>query len=76
MGPARRHSRCRLSNIVRSQDLVSDGPQRKWCFNITCLFASVFGFLFAGEHGHRMLSRRVLKGQLRQITALSASSPR
>jgi hypothetical protein len=23
--------------------------KRKWCFNITCIFASVFGFLFAGK---------------------------
>lgn len=25
------------------------GMQRRWCFNVTCLFAAVFGFLFAGK---------------------------
>jgi MFS family permease len=29
--------------------ILVDVVGRKWCFNLTCLIASVFGFLFAGE---------------------------
>lgn len=30
--------------------ILVDVVGRKWCFNLTCLIASVFGFLFASEH--------------------------
>jgi MFS family permease len=30
--------------------ILVDVVGRKWCFNLTCLIASIFGFLFAGEH--------------------------
>lgn len=29
--------------------ILVDLVGRKWCFNLTCLIASIFGFLFAGE---------------------------
>lgn len=32
--------------------ILVDVVGRKWCFNLTCLVASIFGFAFASESDH------------------------
>ena len=57
---------CRHTSSKLSVDVA--GKQRRWCFNVTCLFASVFGFLFPGEFSAHNLE--VLLKQGRSIIKL------